>query len=154
MGYCEHNCLLMTILIPHTVRKSSLEREHPFLRKFFVHSGTVVSTSTMHRLENMSMRLNRKTRVTRSDWCSVNFRSFSLSLRHKFFGFGTRQNLACLFQSLSLLILFSTIIRCTFWARLFLRISLFAGCWAGNCYIPTRVSVSFSVEEFGAVSAT
>ena len=34
IGFCEHYCVQMTLLIPDTIRKCSLEREYPFMTKF------------------------------------------------------------------------------------------------------------------------
>ena len=34
IGFCEHYCVQMTISIPGTIEKCSLEREHPFLTEF------------------------------------------------------------------------------------------------------------------------
>ena len=34
IGFCEHYCVQITISIPGTIEKCSLEKEHPFLTEF------------------------------------------------------------------------------------------------------------------------
>ena len=34
LDFCEHYCVQMTLSIPGTIEKCSLEREHPFLTEF------------------------------------------------------------------------------------------------------------------------
>ena len=60
IGRCEHYCAQMTISIPDTIGKCSLEREHPFLTKFvlLMNSCFIEYNATLVKYANATQQIN------------------------------------------------------------------------------------------------
>ena len=107
IGFCEHYCVQMTLSIPGTGEKSSLEREHPFLTEFvlIMNSCFIQYKAPLVEYIKVYQDINSFCQERLVFWqFQKNFIIFEVE---NCFGNGTRQYSTCLYQSGSSHILFS-----------------------------------------------
>ena len=149
MSFCELYCTQMTFLIPGTIGKCSLEKEHPFLTKVdsITNGCFIKDNAPLVKTQQINWFCTRATGIL----------STSDQLHYLWgitcFGTGTRQFWDCLYKSWSLHILFFyQYILSILGKKNLLWNQVFS--MSGNCCISTKVNVSFSGEVFGVVKTT
>ena len=55
IDFCEHYCVQMTISVPGTIEKRSLEREHPFFTEFVLTMNSCFNQYNAPLVENINV---------------------------------------------------------------------------------------------------
>ena len=142
IGFCEHYCVQMTLSIPGTIEKCSLEREHQFLTEFVLNINSCFIQHNVLLVEyiNAAQKINSFCQERLVFW----------QFQNNFIFLNDKIQLVCISLEVH-----------TYFYRLYIvhfkqDISSLESVYSmsGNCCISTTVSVSFSGEVFGVVITT
>ena len=98
IGFCEHYCVQMTISIPGTIEKCSLEREHPFLTEIV---SIMNSCFIQYNAPLVECQCSSRDRLVLPEVTGILTISDQVHYLRGIncFGNGTRQYSTCLYQS-------------------------------------------------------